>query len=279
MNVLKWREFFNALLSWDLRQEDIRDRLHEANTEEDIEGVDVSELSSEVQTLIENIRSRISTEQDQWESDGDTWAEVRTLINKANDAENSEKKKTIMELLGELIKALWEALWFKIQDLTDTASWTEWTRAAPGDTPAPEQAETAEAEALKGLDELTDNQLGNIDATALKASLENSDTQAEVRQILEWLIPTKNLQETIEHLFTWENTRFSQFVLALRTHRFPALNNTAWDIIAIDQFKTVLEEYGRYRASEGVAWITEGRTTWQEYAEARQTADWETDAS
>ena len=277
MNVLRGREFFNQLLNWELPQEEIRETLYTANTNEAIEAIDISELSSEVQDIIADIHSRISTTQDEWDN-SDIWSDADDLMRRIDESETAEERKTLLDLLADLIKALGDALKGMLDGAATTISrnsdWNTDTVAAWA-----EQWEVLSPELLTQISELSSTQIGGIDTRRLRGSLDNSETQIQIRQILEWLIPEKNLEQTIEHLFSGEETRFSQFTTQLRNNQFPALIHTEWSVTPISQFRAILEEYGAYRASEGVAWVSEGRTSWADYAASRREANWESSDS
>lgn len=270
MDISEGKNFFNELLSWELDQESIRDRLHSANHNEEIESADISEIINETQSIIEAMRS--SPSDIVWDNDDRVRSVTDEDIEGALDDTIDWENKNLMDRFRELIEAILDALKSMFEGVGDWSQDTWTSVESPEDTR--EAWDILPDDFLSEIDELSSIQLGWIDTASLRASLENQESQILLREILEWLIPEKNLAETIEHLFSGENTIFWQFSTALRNSDFPALTDNTANTTPLSQFQAILEEYQNYRASEGVSWETEWRTTWQEYAHKRKEEDW-----
>jgi len=273
MNIAEGREFFNELLSWELDAETIEQRLEWANTQEEITLPNISELSSETQEILTDIRTRMG------QSGNWVWIEnppnPETLAAAIDQAPESERR-TLIDILKELLAAFgtmfaemfesaWNSLWERPEN-TETPP-EEWT-------PNPEVTPTSLL--LSTLNNLSTRQLGRINKENLLLSLADSETQTRIMRLLENLLPEMNLEDTITHLFTSDRAVFSNFQAQLVEANFPALTSEASSSSPLQQFEQVLQEYYRYRQSEGVQGITEGRTTWQNYARTRRSESWAT---
>ena len=129
---------------------------------------------------------------------------------------------------------------------------------------------------MTALRNISTSQLGSINRESLLLSLADSETQTRIMRLLENLIPEMNLEDTMTHLFTGDRAVFSNFQARFVETDFPALTSEVSSSSPLQQFEQVLQEYSRYRQSEGVQGITEGGTTWENYAQTRRSESWAT---
>jgi len=277
MNVLEGKNFFDTLFTWDLDAAWIESTLEEANSENPIEQADLWEVSREAISQVQDILSRIpETGDNGGTSNWDNRQELANIITRTvNWAETAEEKKSIMELLLDLIKGIlnlannmFDGTASSLTEATQNnrESWSDMQTGL----------ESISNELLSKITDLKSEQLGNLDTEAITTRLNDSATQLQLRLTLQSLIPESNLEQTIEHLFSWEdgkNTVFGQFTTTLRENWFPSLWVETTQT-PIEQFLAVLEEYRQYRTSPWVQSASEDRTTWVQYAQERARWEW-----
>jgi len=259
MQTETWVEFFNALLSWELSEEDIESRIESENADEsDIQvewipnnllalhtstNMDINNISEALQDSVSNASA----------------GEFRRMREQIQ-ADTPEQERTgIAKIIYDILKSIFDAIW--------EFSWDQDTNWGTDDNPLLGNQDSAPDEspdsATDIISQLQDLQVPGFDLSALWANPEN---MSQIQDILEDLSPETTAQQEFEHLF-WGNGHFSEISRIFQENNSPF---EAWTS-ETQQFITILETYKTYRVDPDVAGRNNDRTTWEEWS---QENDW-----
>lgn len=283
MDAVEWIKFFDWLFSWEIQESNLEAYIEDRNLPE----WSTTEITHRMTVLQDVWRDELLTLMAQLQGwDIDWWVETTTTgwtiadtIDEIDTLEPEQRESAIDRLKNgnmfeRMLAAILEA--FESIGLFNENSENNWdTDDGETDnedtTEAEEVALTPEQQKNNRLIELINNLEMPWDSLLVEELTWDPDLARRIVLAFEWVSPEETFEETFQNLIT-ENNKWESIWNMFREYWFQDSipEWTSYGNIALKY----IEEYSRYRNSDGVRWVDSWRTTWESWATQRQAENW-----
>lgn len=267
MEIATGKKFFDDIISGKITQKNIEGKIEAENLE------DGEEIDNNLESIIWDFTKQSTRLQDAIANlPPEDQAALATAIQNPGEnwepaSENGQELTGFAKIIHDILKALTEGLkWF-----TDAFDFDN-----DQDDNIPEEESLPEEEQAKNntLIELIDN-LSPANSDFVKNLTWDPKWAQRIRKILEWISPDESFQETLNNILNKDKVLSSTGIKAGPIfEEYGFLQSLPEWMNQIETTIKMLEEYSRYRNSDGVRGLSSSRTPWEEWAQKRQAENW-----
>ena len=266
-------DFFSQVISGDITADNVQETLEAANVDSSDQIVmDLSTISArlneDMDSFVEEVK-KLTPEQMQsmlaWIATANSTAQ--TAANNENITRN-EGEKTMWEKFMDFFK---DFFWSFI-DIWRDKEWDTDSQTQAQQEQAVQKEQADNARLISLIDDVSESQRNNSIIVSLR---EKPETATRLRKLFESISTSETFEESFKDMFTLGVDgldKITKVWTILENHWF--LQSLPEWTSNLERDIMLIEEYSRYRNSDGVKWLNDDRTQWEEWAEKRHSEEW-----
>jgi hypothetical protein len=192
---------------------------------------------------------------------------AQTAANNENITRN-EGEKTMWEKFMDFFK---DFFWSFI-DIWRDKEWDTDSQTQAQQEQAVQKEQADNARLISLIDDVSESQRNNSIIVSLR---EKPETATRLRKLFESISTSETFEESFKDMFTLGVDgldKITKVWTILENHWF--LQSLPEWTSNLERDIMLIEEYSRYRNSDGVKWLNDDRTQWEEWAEKRHSEEW-----